>query len=100
MTPSARLAIRVSTRWMEDCGCLPTQPWWRPNSVAWIVVRYGTSRRRPSVSDAGADLLRRVLARPAGEHVDLDTLAHEPLRELAHVAPEPALDDGRVLPGQ
>ena len=37
----------------------------------------------------------------AGEHVDLDALGgHELLGELADVARQAALDDGRVLPGE
>lgn len=35
----------------------------------------------------------------AGEHVHLDAVVGELLRELAHVAPEAPLDDRRVLPG-
>ena len=27
-----------SIAWMFDCGGLSTQPWWRPCSVAWMVV--------------------------------------------------------------
>ena len=39
ITPSARRAIHDSTPWTWACGCMSTQPPWRPCSVAWIVVR-------------------------------------------------------------
>ena len=45
ITRSARLAIHFSTPWMCDCGCLSTQPWWRPYSVAWIVTANGQRKR-------------------------------------------------------
>src|SRR3954447_18324867 len=34
--------MRRSTAWMCDCGCLSTQPWWRPYSVACTVTSHGT----------------------------------------------------------
>ena len=145
---------------MCACGWSCTQPWWRPCSVAWIVVTYGTlqavgERRRGvrhepvvAVDEVVRVLLREHLAgrehvlvhlldprheavevaRPARlahavhghaaallragalafefgrdaarEHVDGHALAHQRLRELAHVPREPALDHGRVLPGE
>ncbi len=39
-------------------------------------------------------------AAPAREHVNCDSLADERLRELAYMARQPALDHGRVLPGE
>src|SRR5688500_17216365 len=30
------------------CGCLSTQPWWRPYSVAWTVTSHGTPASRAS----------------------------------------------------
>ncbi len=39
---------------MCDCGCCATQPWWRPNSVAWIVVTYGRRRRVATAAAAAA----------------------------------------------
>jgi hypothetical protein len=48
--------------------------------------------------DARAQLHLLVLAAPAGEHVHLQALRDERLRQLAHVARETARDDRRVLP--
>ena len=42
ITRSAPRTIRRSTPWMCDCGCLSTQPWWRPYSVACTVTSHGT----------------------------------------------------------
>src|SRR3954447_6215255 len=47
-TRSARFAIHFSTPWMCDCGCLSTQPWWRPYSVACTVTSQGTRAARAS----------------------------------------------------
>src|SRR5829696_2939796 len=54
MTRSASRTIRRSTAWMCDCGCLSTQPWWRPYSVAWTVTSHGTpaARARPRAAPA------------------------------------------------
>src|SRR4051794_26232039 len=54
ITFSARLAIHFSTPWMWDCGCLSTQPWWRPYSVAWIVTTNGQRKRLARWSPATA----------------------------------------------
>src|SRR3954470_2366216 len=54
ITRSARLAIHFSTPWMCDCGCLSTQPWWRPYSVAWIVTTNGQRKRFARWSPATA----------------------------------------------
>ena len=51
-TRSARLAIHFSMPWMWACGCLSTQPWWRPYSVAWIVTTSGQRKRRARWSPA------------------------------------------------
>ena len=45
-------------------------------------------------------LLGRRLLPPAGEHVNVHVLRHQVLGELAHVAGQAALDQGRVLPGE
>ena len=50
--------------------------------------------------DAVAVLDRRQPPAAAGDDVDLVTVAHELLGELAHVPREAALDDRRVLPRQ
>ena len=42
----------------------------------------------------------RPIRDPAREDVDGRTLPHERLRELAHMARQPALDHRRVLPGE
>ena len=39
-------------------------------------------------------------AAAARQHVDLVALGHQRLRELAHMAAEPALDHRRIFPGQ
>ena len=39
---------------MCDCGCLSTQPWWRPYSVACTVTSHGTPASRASVRAAPA----------------------------------------------
>src|SRR3954451_7354409 len=52
MTWSARPASQVSSPWMCDCGCFSTQPWWRPNSVAWKVTTSGQRMRRARRSPA------------------------------------------------
>jgi hypothetical protein len=49
---------------------------------------------------AGADLVRRVALAPPRDHVDRLAAGRQRFGELAHVASEAALDDGRVLPGQ
>ena len=54
ITWSAARAIRRSTAWMCDCGCLSTHPWWRPYSVACTVTSHGTRRRRASDRAAAA----------------------------------------------
>ena len=54
MTPSAARTIRRSTPWMWRCGCLLTQPWWRPCSVAWTVTSHGQPKRRASLRAAPA----------------------------------------------
>src|SRR5687767_8417558 len=36
------------------CGCLSTQPWWRPYSVAWTVTSHGTPASRASLRAAPA----------------------------------------------
>src|SRR4051794_31819118 len=54
MTRSARRTIARSARWMCDCGQRPTQPWWRPCSVAWTVTSHGTSAARARRSAARA----------------------------------------------
>jgi hypothetical protein len=54
ITRSARFVIQCSTPWMCDCGCLSTQPWWRPNSVAWIVTTSGQRKRFARWSPATA----------------------------------------------
>ena len=54
ITRSARFAIQRSTPWMYDCGCLSTQPWWRPYSVAWIVTTSGARKRFARWSPAEA----------------------------------------------
>src|SRR5436305_1572810 len=62
---SARFAIHFSTPWMCDCGCLSTQPWWRPYSVAWIVDRPRVCQSGERVRQLLAvllDSLQRVLA--------------------------------------
>ena len=46
--------MRFSTPWMCDCGCLSTQPWWRPYSVACTVTSHGTFQRRASLRAAAA----------------------------------------------
>ena len=45
-------------------------------------------------------LLGGILLAPAGEHVNVHVLRGQVLRQLAHVARQPALDERRVLPGQ
>src|SRR5437773_8413205 len=40
-----------------------------------------------------------ILTASPGEHVDLDTVVHEVIGQLADVAGQPALDHRRVLPG-
>ena len=154
ITWSAARAIRRSTPWMCDCGCLSTQPWWRPYSVACTVTSHGTRRRRASDArgrgdepvvrvdevEAAAELGARgqhvlvhvldprdervevvlgevrlahamdddavaILDRlqppaAAGDDVHLVAVAHELLRQLAHVPREAALHDRRVLPRQ
>ena len=40
--------------WMWLCGCLSTQPWWRPYSVAWIVIASGAPKRFARWSPATA----------------------------------------------
>src|SRR5215207_9691328 len=54
MTRSAARTIRRSTPWMWRCGCLSTQPWWRPCSVAWTVTSHGHAKRRASLRAAPA----------------------------------------------
>src|SRR5829696_6148554 len=54
MTRSAARTIRRSTPWMWRCGCLSTQPWWRPCSVAWTVTSHGQPKRRASLRAAPA----------------------------------------------
>ena len=54
ITCSARFAIHRSIPWMWLCGCLSTQPWWRPYSVAWIVTASGASKRLARWSPATA----------------------------------------------
>src|SRR3954452_2886849 len=54
ITRSAARAIRRSTPWMCDCGCLSTQPWWRPYSVACTVTSHGTPASRASLRAAPA----------------------------------------------
>ena len=49
---------------------------------------------------AAALLLGRVLLAPARQHVHVDAVLRQVLRELADVPSEPALDQRRVLPGQ
>ena len=154
ITRSAARTIRFSTAWMCDCGCLSTQPWWRPYSVAWTVTTQGTFQRRASLRAAAATsqscewtrskpppsstpaarmssfmwptqamkastssrgksgsrtrwmdhavaLLVSLQPPPsARDHVHVDAVAHELLRQLAHVAREAALDDRRVLPAE
>ena len=54
ITCSARFAIQRSIPWMWLCGCLSTHPWWRPYSVAWIVIASGASKRLARWSPATA----------------------------------------------
>src|SRR4051794_40832352 len=54
MTRSAARTIRRSTPWMWRCGCLSTQPWWRPCSVACTVTSHGQPKRRASLRAAPA----------------------------------------------
>ncbi len=51
------------------------------------------------LAHAGATHLR-FLGHPARENVHGHSLAHQRLGELAHVPGQPALDHGRVLPGE
>jgi hypothetical protein len=48
----------------------------------------------------GDDVLGGRFLAAAREDVDFGAQLHEPLRELAHMAREAALDQRRVLPGQ
>jgi hypothetical protein len=50
--------------------------------------------------DAGPHLAGRVGRAPARQHVDVLAVRGERPGELSDVAGEPALDDGRVLPGE
>ena len=50
--------------------------------------------------DAMALLLGGKMAAAAGEHVHLDPAREQVLGELSDVASEPALDHGRVFPGE
>ena len=94
ITRSARFAIQRSTPWMYDCGCLSTQPWWRPYSVAWIVTTSGARKRfaRWSPADGDEPVVPvddvEVVAVPhldaRGEHVRVHVL--DPGDELAEVA--------------
>src|SRR5215218_3959416 len=54
MIRSARRTKRRSTAWMCDWGCLSTQPWWRPYSVACTVTSHGTPASRASLRAAPA----------------------------------------------
>jgi hypothetical protein len=56
--------------------------------------------QHPVDLDPAHDLLGRRLLTAAGEHMDLGVERGEVLRELAHVAGQPALDQRRVLPGE
>ena len=79
---------------MWHCGCLSTQPWWRPYSVAWIVTTNGQSKRlREVVAGAGDEPVVAVdeveveaVAEldAGGEHVGVHVL--DPGDELAEVA--------------
>src|SRR3954453_2887772 len=67
--------MRFSTAWMCDCGCLSTQPWWRPYSVACTVTSHGTPKRRDSrraaraTSPSGEGRRRTGPAPPPGVRV-------------------------------
>src|SRR4051794_1226062 len=52
MTRSARRTKRRSRAWMWRCGCLSTQPWWRPYSVACTVTTSGRPAWAASASPA------------------------------------------------
>src|SRR3954447_15323801 len=54
MTRSASRTMRRSTPWMWRWGCLSTQPWWRPCSVACTVTSHGHPKRRASLRAAPA----------------------------------------------
>ncbi len=78
---------------MWRCGCLSTQPWWRPYSVAWMVVTRGAPKRRARWSPAIATSQSWPWTRsksipvaeldPGGEHVGVHPL--DPGDELAEV---------------
>ena len=82
ITRSASRTIRFSTPWMCDCGCLSTQPWWRPYSVACTVTSHGTPKRRAS-SRRGVghqpvvrvhEVERAVEVERGGQHVGVHVL--------------------------
>ena len=61
----------------------------------------GAARFRYAVNDYAGDLfLSQKLTVAAREHVNVNALHYELLSELAHMARQAALDDGRVLPGK
>jgi hypothetical protein len=66
------------------------------------LVQLGRAGRLPDPvhPDPGHRLLVRRLLPTPGEHVDLGVPLDERLRQLPHVASQPALDQRRVLPGE
>ena len=66
----------------------------RPARLAHPVHRHSAELPHP-----GLAAIRSTIDAPR-ENVHRDPLAHERLGELAHVARQPALDHGRVLPGE
>ena len=61
---------------------------------------HAVHRHPPLPRTAGHIQLGLAARRAAREHVHAHALAHEALRQLAHVARQAALDHRRVLPGE